>query len=92
MRLGIDLGGTKIAVGVVDASGRVLSRQQAPTQTAGAWPQALPRIVGMLRQAAAEAGVTIAGIGIGSTGPVDPLQGKFENLDTMHGETGGDAY
>lgn len=79
----VDIGGTKIAVGMVDSSGRVLSRQQAPTQTAGTWPQALQRIAGMLRKAAVEADVIIAGIGIGSTGPVDPLQGKFKNLDTI---------
>jgi glucokinase len=37
----------------------------------------------MLRKAALESNVAIAGIGIGSTGPVDPLKGKFENLDTI---------
>ncbi len=79
----VDIGGTKIAVGMVDDDGRMLSRQEAPTQTAGAWPQARMLITGMLRKAALEANVTIAGIGIGSTGPVDPLNGKFENLDTI---------
>jgi glucokinase len=79
----VDIGGTKIAVGLVDDSGRVLARQQAPTQTAGAWPQALALISGMLRKSAQEADAIIAGIGIGSTGPVDPLKGKFENLDTI---------
>jgi glucokinase len=79
----VDIGGTKIAVGVVDDSGRVLARQQAPTQTAGRWPQGLTLIATMLRKAARDANATIAGIGIGSTGPLDPLSGKFENLDTI---------
>jgi glucokinase len=79
----VDIGGTKIAVGVVDDSGRVLARQQTPTQTAGPWPQALTLIATMLRKAARDANATIAGIGIGSTGPLDPLSGKFENLDTI---------
>jgi glucokinase len=79
----VDIGGTKIAVGVVDDSGRVLARQQTPTQTAGPWPQALMLIATMLRKAARDANATIAGIGIGSTGPLDPLSGKFENLDTI---------
>ena len=79
----VDIGGTKIAVGVVDGSGRVLSRYEAPTQTAGPWSQARALIACMLRKAALEAKVAIAGIGIGSTGPVDPLKGKFENLDTI---------
>jgi glucokinase len=79
----VDIGGTKIAVGVVDDSGRVLARQQAPTQTAGRWPQGLTLIATMLRKAARDADATIAGIGMGSTGPLDPLSGKFENLDTI---------
>jgi glucokinase len=79
----IDIGGTKVAVGIVDDAGRVLARQQAPTQTAGPWPQALTLISGMLRRSALEANATISGIGIGSTGPLDPLSGRFENLDTI---------
>jgi len=54
----VDIGGTKIAVGMVDDAGRVLARREAPTQTAGAWPQARMLIAGMLRQAALEANVT----------------------------------
>ena len=79
----VDIGGTKIAVGIVDDSGRVLACRQAPTQTAGPWPQALTLIATMLRDAARDADATIAGIGIGSTGPLDPLTGKFQNLDTI---------
>jgi glucokinase len=80
---GVDIGGTKIAAGIVDDSGRVLACRQAPTQTAGPWPQALTLISTMLREAARDAGATIAGIGIGSTGPLDPLTGRFQNLDTI---------
>lgn len=79
----VDIGGTKIAVGVVDESGRVLARGEANTQTAGGWSQAFARIAGMLRDAAHKASATIVGIGIGSTGPVDPLAGKFQQLDTI---------
>ena len=79
----VDIGGTKIAAGIVDDSGRVLACRQAPTQTAGPWPQALTLIATMLREAARDADATIAGIGIGSTGPLDPLTGKFQNLDTI---------
>jgi glucokinase len=79
----VDIGGTKTAVGVVDDSGRVLARAEASTQTMGPWPEALALISKMLRSTAREANVTIAGIGVGSTGPLDPLSGKFENLDTI---------
>lgn len=79
----VDIGGTKIAAGIVDDSGRVLACRQAPTQTAGPWTQALTLIATMLREAERDADATIAGIGIGSTGPLDPLTGKFQNLDTI---------
>ena len=79
----IDIGGTKIAAGLVDDGGRVLARREAPTQTAGDWPQACQAIAAMLRECRREANVTIIGIGIGSTGPVNPLAGAFENLDTI---------
>jgi glucokinase len=79
----VDIGGTKTAIGIVDDSGRVLARAEAPTQTIGPWPEALALITKMLRTKAREANATIAGIGVGSTGPLDPLSGKFENLDTI---------
>lgn len=79
----IDIGGTKIAVGMVDDAGCVLARREASTQAAGDWPQACTAIARMLRECAHEANATIAGIGIGSTGPVNPLAGTFENLDTI---------
>ena len=43
----VDIGGTKIAVGIVDGAGRILARTETPTQTAGAYPEALQRIIDM---------------------------------------------
>ncbi len=85
----IDIGGTKIAVGVVDDAGHVLVRLETPTQTAGSYPEALDRIVAMLRLAEERAGVMVSGIGIGSTGPLDPVQGVFRKLDTIPQWSGG---
>jgi glucokinase len=79
----IDMGGTKVAVGVVDEAGRVLARTETPTQLAGTYPEALARMIEMLRAMEREAGVSITGIGIGSTGPVDPVRGMFGDLDTI---------
>ncbi len=79
----IDVGGTKTAVGVVNDSGRILARTETPTQLAGPYPVALKRIIDMVRAMEIEAGVKLSGIGIGSTGPVDPLAGKFGDLDTI---------
>jgi len=57
----IDIGGTKIAVGVVDENGRVLSKLESPTDAAEKYSSALERIAGMLREAAQSAGVELMG-------------------------------
>jgi glucokinase len=77
----VDIGGTKIAVGMIDDSGRVLSRCEAPTDPERGYGSALDRITAMLREAAGTAGCEISGIGIGSTGPVYPLTGEFGNVN-----------
>jgi glucokinase len=77
----VDIGGTKIAVGMIDDSGSVLSHREAPTDPDGGYQSAFDRVAGMLREAAGIAQCEIAGIGIGSTGPVDPLTGEFGNVN-----------
>lgn len=79
----VDIGGTKIAVGMVDDAGQVLAKMEAPSQSAGTWVEARRLIAGMLCKTAQTANRSIAGIGIGSTGPVDPISGYFGNLDTL---------
>ena len=83
----VDIGGTKIAVGLVDEEGRVLARTQAPTD-GKEYSKGLESILQMLGKTASEAGVTISGIGIGSTGPVDPMAGKFGDVDFLPGWRG----
>src|SRR5882724_11209449 len=83
----VDIGGTKIAVGMVTESGQVLSRKESSTD-AGCYANGLAMIVGLLRETAQIAGVEITGIGIGSTGPVDPFTGKFGEVDFLPGWRG----
>jgi len=83
----VDIGGTKIAVGVVDDQGQVLTRAQTPTDAAQ-YSHGLEAIVKMLRQAEADAGQKISGIGIGATGPVDPIRGEFGDVDFLPGWRG----
>jgi glucokinase len=84
----IDIGGTKIAAGVVDANGRVLARRECPTDAARGYKDALARICSMLRATVEESGQPIDGIGIGSTGPVDPFTGVIGKLDFLPGWEG----
>ena len=84
----IDVGGTKIAVGIVDPNGNVLSRFEAATQGDGPYDNALGRTVTMLRAALAATGAKIKGIGIGSTGPVDPFTGEIGDVNFFPGWRG----
>lgn len=83
----VDIGGTKIAVGIVDDDGKVLSRMQSPTDP-DRYPAGIDSIAGMLRESSTKAGVELTGIGIGSTGPVDPMRGEFGDVDFLPGWRG----
>jgi glucokinase len=80
----VDIGGTKIAVGVVDDCGRVLARAETPTD-AHDYSNGLAAIVRMLGETARVAGTSVSGIGIGATGPVDPISGEFGDVDFLPG-------
>jgi glucokinase len=84
----IDIGGTKIAVGIVAGDGRVVSRLECPTEPQRGFEIAFTRMCGMLRECMTEAGASIGGIGIGSTGPVDPFRGTIEDADLLPGWKG----
>jgi glucokinase len=77
----VDIGGTKIAVGIVDADGRVLTRSQLPTNAVAGYRSAIDRVIKMLRSAEKETNQKITGIGIGSTGPVYPLTGEIGDVN-----------
>lgn len=83
----VDIGGTKIAVGIVDNKGKVLSRMEAPTDP-NRYSDGIELIAHMLRKTSQRAGSAIEGIGIGSTGPVDPMRGEFGDVDFLPGWRG----
>lgn len=84
----VDIGGTKIAAGIVDDNGKVLARTQTPTDAAGGYAKGIRRIAEMLREMERKAGVKITGIGIGSTGVVYPATGEFGDVDFLPGWKG----
>jgi glucokinase len=70
LTLALDVGGTKIAAGLVDADGTLVHRAQQPTPAADAdavWAVAEALIVDEMR----EAGGRITGVGVASAGPID---------------------
>ncbi len=76
----IDIGGTKIAVGIVNSDGEVLFRLESATEGDGPYQSALDRTVDMLRRAVAKTGAKLEGIGVGSTGPVYPSTGEIGDV------------
>jgi glucokinase len=77
----VDIGGTKIAVGIIDIDGKVLSRLECPTAPERGYREAFKRITEMLQASADTVKAQISGIGIGSTGPVYPLTGEFGDVN-----------
>lgn len=81
MIAGVDIGGTKVAVGIVNEHGRVLTKRELPTDPEGGYANFLDRIVTMLHEVSEQAHEKITGIGIGSTGPVYAFTGEFGDVN-----------
>ncbi len=85
--IGIDIGGTKIAGGIVGPDGQVAHPQTIPTPATERAPGILRAIVGLvhdLLDAARREEVTISAVGVGTAGQVDHARGVIifagENL------------
>ena len=85
LALAVDLGGTKVEAGIVDAEGRILdgSRHRALTGRASTSEQLAASVTSVVEQAAAALppGDSFAGIGIGSAGPIDVQAGRVSPLN-----------
>jgi fructokinase len=79
MRIGIDLGGTKIEAIALDADGRELFRQRVPTPR-GDYAATIEALAALVRQA--EAIVGPASVGIGMPGVVSPATGLVKNANS----------
>ncbi|GLU58916.1 transcriptional regulator [Paenarthrobacter ureafaciens] len=90
--IGVDLGGTKTAAGVVSESGEVLMSDTIPTlnRTGGeAVLDATAALVSGLVERAADAGLTVSGVGVGSAGVIDAAAGTVVSAtDAILGWTG----
>ncbi len=75
--VGVDVGGTKIAAGVVDTNGHIYGRVKLPTDTSQP-EMTLHSVAAAINATLEAAGVEpaqLAGIGLGVPGQVDPAQG-----------------
>ncbi len=76
--VGVDVGGTKVAAGLVDANGRILSHIRVPMVSHGTAEAGLNAVLAAIEQVIAGSN-GIAGIGICSPGPLDPKTGVILN-------------
>jgi glucokinase len=84
--VGIDLGGTIVRAGAFDSQGKLLVVHETPIEAARGPEFGLRKIQGLIEQVLAESGTkSLVGIGIGSTGPLDPILGIINNPFTLPG-------
>ncbi|GIV64304.1 MAG: glucokinase [Bellilinea sp.] len=84
--VGIDLGGTNVRAAIVSQQGEIKAWAQSPIEASRGAEQGIQRIQNLIRQVMKQAGVEqIAGIGFGSTGPLDREKGFIQNPYTLPG-------
>jgi glucokinase len=82
--IGIDLGGTNVRVGAVTPAGELLAWKMAPIEAASGPQAGVAKIAGMIDALLGSLpGAVPAGIGIGSTGPIDRERGAIQNPYTL---------
>jgi glucokinase len=79
--VGVDIGGTKVAAGLVNGNGEILARSKTPMLTAGPASNGLMAVTTAIRGLFPEASSLqqIAAIGICAPGPLDPETGVIIN-------------
>jgi predicted NBD/HSP70 family sugar kinase len=80
MRIGIDLGGTKIECLALGDDGRVLHRRRVATP-AGDYDATVAAIAGLVEDARARCGAA-QGIGIGTPGSISRVDGRMKNCNS----------
>lgn len=84
----IDIGGTKISLGLVTDSGSVVCRRSLATSAFANASTALAAIEEQLNICLTQTGASLQGIGIGCTGPVNPLTGVVGKVANLPGWEG----
>jgi len=77
--LGVDVGGTKVAAGLVNADGEILSHQRVSMASDGPAERGLQAVLSAIAQVLPDGASAIAGIGICAPGPLDPKTGVILN-------------
>ena len=88
---GVDLGGTNIKAALVDDEGRMLASHTEPTHAARGPEDAAARMAAAVHALAARVGIAtadVAGVGLGSPGPLDIPAGRIVAAGNLPGWDG----
>ena len=80
--LGVDIGGTKVVAGLVDAEGKILFQTRVPMPARGSAAEGFAAVQSAIEAvfaAHSEARSSLTGIGICAPGPLDPVRGVILN-------------
>ena len=81
IRLGLDLGGTKIEIAALDGQGAFLLRERVPTPR-GDYAGTLRAVAGLVAMAEQRLGTPGLPLGIGMPGSLSPLTGRVRNANS----------
>jgi glucokinase len=74
--LGVDIGGTKVAAGLVDRTGRVVKTARVPMKVSGSAAEAMDCVHRAIKEVFRSDGLhPVSAIGVSSPGPLDPKTG-----------------
>jgi glucokinase len=88
LAVGIDIGGTKVAIGIIDSIGQVIVKTRLDTDLSITPNEMINRIAHSTTALCQDHSInpdSIIGIGIGAPGPLDPLNGRIINPPNLHG-------
>ena len=83
--IGVDLGGTNIKAGVVSEDGSVVATTECPTLAAEGPDAVVGRMAKLVTDLKPKAGAGVAGVGVGSPGPLNQLTGMLYFTPNMPG-------
>lgn len=83
--IGVDIGGTHTRVGLISPQGDILARQTDPTRASRGSRAAVDQLIELIESFVSDRSVTLDGIGVAVTGPVDPRTGIVNNPHTLRG-------
>ncbi|HET7657115.1 MAG TPA: ROK family protein [Bacillales bacterium] len=82
--VGVDIGGTKIALAIVDENGEILAEDKIATEVEKGPDPAVEKMIEGIRKLIEKEDWEIQAIGVGSPGPLDAKRGRILKPSNLH--------